>query len=102
MSFFNALYTLGGCRRTQPKIDEHSKITIQVASTCEKSTLWAKWIITFPVRGPIKLIHGIYTLCLMAKHQEIHEPVARQISDRNVINYMPSIIPGRVSFHIFS
>ncbi len=99
MSFFNALYTLGSGRCSQP-IHTDSRVSIEIASKsrCEQVTHWAKRIVTFP----LTMAHGCYNVYLMAKCKEIHEPVARQIYQGNQINYMPSIIPKGISFHIVS
>ncbi len=59
MSFFNAIYTLGDCRTTQP-VQEASKITSEPDSqeTLDYTLRWAKWIVTWP----IQFAHGFYPL----------------------------------------
>lgn len=97
MSFFNAVYTLGGCSRTQP-IQKDSEITIDFASqgTWARTIRWAKWVVTFP----LTFTHGAYNTLSLMVSKDIQKVVARQIYSGNSINYMPFLM-GK-SGHVFT
>ncbi len=95
MSFFNAIYTLGGCRTSQP-VQENSKISIVVASegVCAKTSRWLKWLVSFP----LQIVHGAYNTAYVFLSRDINKVVAHQVLDGNAVHYMP-LLKGK-SGHI--
>jgi cytochrome P450 len=98
MTVFNAFYTFASGRRQQP-IDESSIVTVQIAnrSRAEETVVWLKWTLSLPV----STAHLLYNIFLMAKHQEINQPVQQQVYSGNQIHSMPSVSSEK-SLHIVS
>ena len=89
MSFFNAIYTLGGCRRSQP-IEQSSTVVIEPASrdTCAKVNRWLTRIVSFP----IQVAHAAYNTAHIILNKDINKVVAHQISEGSGIHYMPFLM----------
>jgi cytochrome P450 len=97
MSLFNAIYTLGGCRRAQP-IQENSHIRIDFDSQrpCARATRWAKWVVTLPIH----IAHGAFNTVYMLATKDINKVVSAQIYKGNSINRLQFL--GEKSGHIFT
>jgi len=83
MYIFNAIYTLTGCRTTQPIQEKGAKASIELDSQC-LSKKWMKWVVSLPLR----FVHGAMNEISKKYYKNIGTVVNSQIYSGNSINAM--------------